>query len=128
MGPRKVSRKRDSVSIKAGEFVIKPTETEKLLGCNLHQSMQWNSHIKDHSKSVIRQITTRVNGLRKISQNAICRTRLMIANGAVLSKLVYIYLFIYLYNLHDSLEYTLSSLEIHHKEHQVNEPLVLRLL
>ena len=38
-----------------------------------------------------------------------------------------IYLFIYLYNLHDSLEYTLSSLD-HHKEHQVNEPLVLRLL
>ena len=89
MGPRKVSRKRDSVSIKAGEFIIKPTETEKLLGCNLHQSMQWNSHIKDHSKSMIRQITTRVNGLRKISQNATFRTRLMIANGAVLSKLVY---------------------------------------
>ena len=38
---------------------------------------------------MIRQISTRINGLKKISQNASFNTRLMIANGAVLSKLVY---------------------------------------
>ena len=89
MGPRRVSRKRELVSIKAGPYTNKPTETEKLLGCNLHQSMQWNHHIKDHSNSLMKQITGRVNGLRKISQNATFKTRLMIANGAVLSRLVY---------------------------------------
>ena len=51
--------------------------------------MQWNHHIKDHSNSLMKQITARVNGLRKISQNATFRTRLMIANGAVMSRLVY---------------------------------------
>ena len=89
MGPRKIARKRDLVSIQAGPYKITPTETEKLLGCNLHQSLQWKHHIKDHSKSMIKQISTRINGLKKISQNASFNTRLMIANGAVLSKLVY---------------------------------------
>ena len=89
MGPRKAARKRGLVSLQAGPFKIDPTESEKLLGCTLHQSMRWNHHIKDHSKSMIRQISTRINGLKKIAQNATFKTRLMIANGAVLSKLVY---------------------------------------
>ena len=89
MGPRKVARKRELVSIKAGPYTIKPTETEKLLGCNLHQSLQWNHHIKDHSNSLMKQITGRVNGLRKISKKATFKTRLIIANGAVLSRFGY---------------------------------------
>ena len=89
LGPKKISKKRDEVSIQAGPFKIKPTETEKLLGCNLHQSMQWNHHIRDHSKSVVKQITTRANGLTKIARNATFKTRLMIANGAVMIRLIY---------------------------------------
>ena len=87
--PKKISKKRDLVSIQAGPYQIKPEESEKLLGCNLHQSMQWNHHIRDHSKSVVKQLTTRINGLKKISKNATFRTRLMKANGAVISRLVY---------------------------------------
>ena len=52
--------------------------------------MQWNLHIRDHSKSIVKQLTTRVNGLKKISKNATFKTRLMVANGAVMSKLVYL--------------------------------------
>ena len=89
LGPKKIARKRDLVSIQAGPFNIKPTESEKLLGCNLHQSMQWNHRLRDSSKSVIRQLTSRINGLKKISKNATFNTRLMVANGAVMSRLVY---------------------------------------
>ena len=89
LGPKKIARKRDLVSIQAGAFNIKPTESEKLLGCNLHQSMQWNHHLRDSSKSVIKQLTSRINGLKKISKNATFNTRLMVANGAVMSRLVY---------------------------------------
>ena len=90
LGPKKISNKRNLVSIQAGPYTIKPTESEKLLGCNLHQSMQWNHHLRDHSKSVVRQLTTRVNGLKKIARNATFKTRLMIANGAVMSRLMYL--------------------------------------
>ena len=89
LGQKKISEKRGTVRIKAGPFTIEPTESEKLLGCNIHQSMKFNLHIRDHSKSVARQITFRINGLRKIARNSTFQTRLMIANGAVMSRFVY---------------------------------------
>ena len=42
LGPKKITNRRKEVSIQAGAFNIKPTETEKLLGGHLHQTMQWN--------------------------------------------------------------------------------------
>ena len=89
LGSKKISDKRGLVSITAGQFTIKPTESEKLLGCNIHQSLKWNLQIRDHSKSLARQINFRINGLKKIAVNSTFKTRLMIANGAVMSRLVY---------------------------------------
>ena len=90
MGTKKIAAERDQVSIQAGPFIINPTETEKLLGGHLHQSLQWNHHIRDHKKSIMKQLTTRINGLKKIARNATFNTRLMVANGAVMSKVVYL--------------------------------------
>ena len=42
--------------------------------------------------------------------------------------IISLFIHVCIYNLHDSLEYTQSSLEIHHKQCLVKEPLVLRLL
>ena len=39
---------------------------------------------------MVRQLTSRNNGLKKISANATFNTRLMVANGVVMSKLVYL--------------------------------------
>ena len=52
-----------------------------LLGTRIHQSMAWNQHIRDAEGSVIKQLTTRVNGLRKLTNKADVKTKLMIANG-----------------------------------------------
>ena len=90
MGTRKSAVKRNEVNINVGASTIYPTETEKLLGGQLHQSLQWNHHIRDHESSMMKQLTTRINGLKKISTNATFNTRLMVANGAVMSKLVYL--------------------------------------
>ena len=90
LGPKKIYNRRKEVKIQAGPYSIKPTDSEKLLGANLHESMQWNWHIRDHSKSIMRQLTTRVNGLKRIAKTATFKTRLMIANGAVMSKAVYL--------------------------------------
>ena len=89
MAPRRMSEKRNNVKIKAGEFIIRPSESERLLGIRVHQSMLWNEHIRDAEGSVIKQLTTRVNGLRKLTNRADFMTKLMIANGIIMSKLSY---------------------------------------
>ena len=90
MGPKKISAKRSQVTIQAGPFTILPTASEKLLGGNLHQSLKWNDHIRDNKSSIMNQLTSRINGLKKIARNSSFKTRLMVANGVVMSKVVYL--------------------------------------
>ena len=90
MGPRKFSAKRKQVSIQAGPYTIKPTETEKMLGGHLHQSLKWNEHIQDNNNSLMKQITGRLNGLKKVAINSTFQTRLMLANGVIMSKILYL--------------------------------------
>ena len=90
MGGKKFVEHRKQVTMMAGEFCIHPTETEKLLGGQIHQSLKWNQHIADSKASLISQLRSRNNGLKKISRNANFNTRLMVANGAVQSKLIYL--------------------------------------
>ena len=90
MGTKRMAAMRREVSIQAGTFKISPTESETLLGGKLHQSMQWNQHIRDGESSLLRQLTTRINGLKKISENETFHTRLMVANGVVMSKMAYL--------------------------------------
>ena len=90
MGTQCMAANRRKVSMQAGQFTIKPTVTEKLLGGHIHQSLKWNHHLSDHESSMMNQLTSRINGLKKISANATFNTRLMVANGVVMSKLVYL--------------------------------------
>ena len=90
MSPKKIKLKRNQVSIQAGTYTIKPSETETLLGGHLHQSLQWNHHISDGRKSLSKQLSSRINGLKKISRNASFNTRLMVANGVFMSKVMYL--------------------------------------
>ena len=90
MGSKRISEARKQVSIQAGPFTIKPTEAEKLLGGNLHQSLKWNYHIRDSDNSIMKQLTSRINGLKKIASNSTFNTRLMVANGVIMSKVVYL--------------------------------------
>jgi hypothetical protein len=90
MGTKRMAAMRREVNIQAGTFKISPTESETLLGGKLHQSMQWNQHIRDGESSLMRQLTARINGLKKISVNSSFQTRLMVANGAFMSKMAYL--------------------------------------
>ena len=74
----------------AGEHCIKPSETEKLSGGHIHQSLKWNEHLANNKSSLLKQLNSRINGLKRASRNAKFNTKLMIANGAVQSKLVYL--------------------------------------
>ena len=90
MGSKKDAAKRKRVYMMAGVFTIKPTETENLLGGQLHQSLDWKFHVRDHKGSLLNQLNSRLNGLKKVCVNANFSTKLMVANGAVMSKLTYL--------------------------------------
>ena len=90
MGNKSMEPLRQQISMMAGNYIIHPTSTEKLLGGQVHQSLNWNQHLTDGKSSLVKQLTGRINGLKIISHSAGCTTRLMVANGAVLSKLVYL--------------------------------------
>ena len=89
MGTKKTAVMRKQVTMKAGPYTIKPTETEKLLGGTIHQSLKWNQHIRDHDSSMIKQLNSRINGLIITTRNATFKSRLMVANGVVMSKMIY---------------------------------------
>jgi hypothetical protein len=90
MGTQAMSGARQQVQLSAGEHLIAPTPTEKLLGCNIHQNMKWGEHLQNSEQSLMRQLTSRVNAISKLAVNATFRTRLMAANGAFMSVLIYL--------------------------------------
>ena len=90
LGTKSMTVKRDSVSLQAGVHTITPTKNEKLLGCEVSQDLKWRHHLMDSEQSTIRQLTSRINGLCMISSRADFNTKLMVANGIVMSKVCYL--------------------------------------
>ena len=90
MGKKKADNIRGAVSLVAGTLVIHPTETEKLLGCHIHQSLKWKEHIQTNEQSLIRQLTSRLNNLKKLAVNVPFKTRLMAATSVFISVLSYL--------------------------------------
>ena len=90
MGHKKTEALREQVTLQAGQHTIQPSSTAKLLGATVSQDAKWKFHILEGEQSQIRQLTSRVNGLCLISGRAPFKTRLMVANGIVTSKLCYL--------------------------------------
>ena len=90
LGSRRHASLWYQVTVSADDFQITPSESEKLLGCQLHQNLDWKAHFRDGKASLLNQLTSRINGLRKVSINASFKTKLQIANGVVISKLSYL--------------------------------------
>ena len=89
MGTRGTAGRREEVILEAGPHLIRPSKTETLLGIKLSQDLKWKDHIMTDDRSMIRQLTTRINGLKLISSKADFKTRLQAANGVFQSKLCY---------------------------------------
>ena len=85
-------RRRHQIDIKLNtkQEYIEPTENEKMLGGIISQNLKWTDHIQNDKKSLIKNLTTRLNGLKKISNLIDFRTRKMIVNGIFMSKLIYL--------------------------------------
>ena len=90
MGTHSMSVKKNLVSLQAGVHTISPTKSEKLLGCEIYEDLKWKHHILSSDQSTIRQLNSRINGLCLVSSRADFSTRLMVANGIVMSKICYL--------------------------------------
>ena len=82
----------NSISLQTGpgEEPISTTDCENLLGGFISQNLKWTNHILLNEKSLVKQLGTRLNALKKISKVADFKTRKMLADGLFMSKLVYL--------------------------------------
>ena len=90
LGTRGMAENRNLVSMQADEHTIRPSKQEKLLGCIVSDNLKWRHHILENEQSMVRQLTSRVNGLSMITLKADFKTKLMVANGLVISKVCYL--------------------------------------
>ena len=87
LGKRSIEDERYKVTLKAGEHVVVQSKTEKLVGIHLSNTLKWKEHILDNQSSLIKQLNSRVNGLSLVSKSAPFKSRLLLANGLVNSKI-----------------------------------------
>ena len=80
----------NSISLNTGQEIIETTDCENLLGGFISQNLKWTNHILLNEKSLVKQLGTRLNALKKISRVADFKTRKMLADGLFMSKLVYL--------------------------------------
>ena len=90
IGSRQASELRNQVRIEAGDHIVRPISTAKLLGATISQDAKWKNHILGTEQSLVSQLTSRTNGLSLVSPRASFSTRLMVANDIVISKLCYL--------------------------------------
>ena len=68
---------------------IGPIKSEKLLGVCIQDDLKWSNYILHDEKSLIKQLSTRLNALRMISSVGSFKIRLMVCNGIFCSKLIF---------------------------------------
>ena len=78
------------VEIRTPSEVVHPSEHEKLLGCVVHEDMKFGEHLMSIEDSLLRSLNTRICGLKMLSKLASFKTRKMVADGIIMSKLIYL--------------------------------------
>ena len=78
-----------NVRITTNNEVIEASETERLLGVYIHQSMKWTEFILNNENSLLHSLNQRLGALKRVSRYASFRARLTIANGIFMSRLGY---------------------------------------
>ena len=80
----------NQVQIVTPTAVIKPSRTEKLLGCWVQDDLKWGEQLRDNKENLIRSLNTRLGALKKIRKIASLKNRKMIAEGIFMSQLSYL--------------------------------------
>ena len=78
------------LELDTGNEIILPEDHQRLLGCEINSDFTWKEHLQENEFSMQRQLTSRINALKKISFSASFKTRKMVANGVVISRIIYV--------------------------------------
>ena len=78
------------VEIRTASETIRPSKSEKLLGCWVSENLKWSEHVQDNPENLNRSFSTRIGALKKIGKVASFKNRKMLANGIFMSKLSYL--------------------------------------
>ena len=76
-------------SMLAENYVVRVSESERLLGAYIQSNMKWLDHVRNNRSSVLQSLNKRHGALKKIASVASFKSRLTIANGIFMSKLVF---------------------------------------
>ena len=79
-----------SINLDTGSEIIPPSTSEKLLGGIIGQNLKFTDHIQNSEESTIKLLNKHLGALKKVSKTASFKSRKMIANGLIMSKLVYL--------------------------------------
>ena len=92
MATQSQHRRHDNfdIALDTGNEVIEPIEDERLLGCHISNDFKFNKHIRDHENSMSNILSRKINALRIISATAPFKIRKMIAEGIIISNILYI--------------------------------------
>ena len=92
MTSAEMHKKHDNFGIVlgTGQEIIKPVQHERLLGAKISNDFKFNVHIRDGDKSMMNILTSRTNALQKIACISSFKTRKMIAEGIIMSNIMYI--------------------------------------
>ena len=61
-----IAAKRMDVQVSAGPDLINQSTSEKLLGGVIHNSGRWNEMISSGKTSIVKQLSGRLNGIKKL--------------------------------------------------------------
>ena len=84
------AREDNTINLDTGDEIISPTKCEKLLGGFIGQNLKFTEHIQDNEKSMLKILNKRLNALKKVSKLASFKSRKMIANGIIISRLIFL--------------------------------------
>lgn len=79
----------DGLIIKVDGQGKSPSKSEKLLGCTIDRYMSWTLHMCQDSKSIKAKAMWKLGELRKLASGLKFNNRLILANGLIMSNLLY---------------------------------------
>ena len=87
-----VGNKGENISLEAkndkGEN-IKPSESAKILGITFHKSLIWREYIEAGKEAMVTNLKRKLGALKHTSKFASFNTRVKLANGCIMSKIIY---------------------------------------
>ena len=92
MSTRQKRRKANHIqlTLNTGNEIITTSRKETLLGFKLHENMGFSEHILDNKDSLVKTLSKRIGALKKIRKVASFKAKLNIANGIIMSKILYL--------------------------------------